>query len=69
MPGLAPRERRAYHTEIIRPLRLLWNVDRKRELAHLSGQCSEHKVHIPLLSRPELCRLAEGSPRLLSPQL
>jgi hypothetical protein len=23
-----------------------WNVDRKREFAHLSGQCSEHKVHI-----------------------
>jgi hypothetical protein len=37
MTGLAPRERCAYHTQISRPLRLLWNVDRKRELAHLSG--------------------------------
>jgi len=37
MTGLASRERGAYHTQIIRPVRLLWNVDRKRELAHLSG--------------------------------
>lgn len=69
MTGLAPRERRAYRTQIIRPPGLLWTVDRKRELAHLSGQCSEHKAHIPLLSRPKLCRSAEGSPQLLSPQL
>ena len=37
MTGLATRERRAYHTQIIRPLRLLWNVDCERELAHFSG--------------------------------
>ena len=37
MTGLAPRERRAYRTQIIRPPGLLWTVDRKRELAHLSG--------------------------------
>ena len=29
MAGFAPRERRAYRKQTIRPLRLLWNVDRK----------------------------------------
>lgn len=69
MTGLAPRERCAYHTQIIRPLRLFCNVDCERELAHFFGQCSEHKVHILMLSRSESCRSVEGSPPLLSPRL